>query len=304
MSILMSLRREWPLVAFTLLLPTSVAMYLFAFVLPRPALSLRPSLLTLAWALSTVALLAGPFHLGRPLRAPLIALNVAHSWLAREVVCSGLYVGLLFLHVLETRLQPSFLASRTIGAITLGFGVAAVLCGARAYVTPARPGWRFALLARSFALTGTTAALLLALVPLSTLAAVGSEAADRAGMWLLGAGIAGVVLQVGVAFNALWNLGLLRRPSAGPSLGRRLVRVALGLQVASLVALGVGISLERDTLVFMLALGAFTMAAWLYRLMLFASSGTLAVPLLAAKERRRRLVLALGDGHADGGKTP
>lgn len=96
---------EWPLVIFTLLMQTSVGCLLCALICYRRILTSLPSEQALAiiriplisaFILGGLGLLASVFHLGNPLHMFYTLLNVSSSWMSREVLVTGIYMGLLF----------------------------------------------------------------------------------------------------------------------------------------------------------------------------------------------------------------
>lgn len=90
-----TLRGEWSLVVFTTVIAV-LAAWLGAAQLGGSAV---PAWLFLGAGLSVMAL--GGLHLGRPSRAWRAGLNVATSWLSREIVLTSAFVGLGGLHLLD-----------------------------------------------------------------------------------------------------------------------------------------------------------------------------------------------------------
>ena len=296
----MSPRSEWPLVAFTLLFPTSVAMYCFSLLLPAALSILRPAAISLAWALAAVALLLTPFHLSRPLRAPLALAHLARSWLSREIWLATLWAGLITLHAFEPAAQWSIVASTAFSLATLAVGLAALGAGARAHHVPGRPGWRFGRTLLEFAGAGAGLALIAILGLFST-------AVDHGAIEFPGAAAG---LRIGALLPALaiglqwvyaeWQTRAFasapqRLPShPTPAAARRAQRVAAGLSGLALATLAGAAAFRPDTLLFLLALAAQAIAAWFYRRGFFARAFPLDVRGLAWAERRRRMSLAAG----------
>ena len=110
-----SLRKEWPLVVFTLLATWLVAAFtaseLGAFEMP-PWLFL---------SLATVGMGASTAHLGKPTRAWRAMLNVRGSWLSREIVLFSGFVGAV---------TVLFLVERIVGVALPMLATAAVAVGA------------------------------------------------------------------------------------------------------------------------------------------------------------------------------
>lgn len=108
-----------------------------------------------AGCMAAVGLLAASFHLGQPLRAWRVFLGLRTSWLSREAVLFGKYMGLLALAIVlmsvpyfESRL-PEGLASTipSWGAeaalwMTLAVGLAAVFSSGMIYIVTRRELWR------------------------------------------------------------------------------------------------------------------------------------------------------------------
>ncbi|MEM7357075.1 MAG: DmsC/YnfH family molybdoenzyme membrane anchor subunit, partial [Acidobacteriota bacterium] len=91
-----SLRKEWPLVAFTWIAALLVAAFV-ADAAGSPWFELSP------WAFFSLAALgmgASTAHLGKPLRAWRALLNWRHSWLSREIALFSAFAGLATLDFL------------------------------------------------------------------------------------------------------------------------------------------------------------------------------------------------------------
>lgn len=105
----------------------------------------------LSWIAAAIGLGASLAHLGQPLRAWRVFLNLRRSWLSREAVVFGGYFGLLSAAVgaiVIARAQPSFadLAlhfSLAFAIAALGVGLIGVFCSGMIYVDTHRQFWRF-----------------------------------------------------------------------------------------------------------------------------------------------------------------
>lgn len=121
------LRSEWSLVLFTVALPALVAWLGAGLAFPEraPALAVFAGIGGLALGLSTS-------HLGRPLRAWRAVLNWRTSWLSREALLAGAFVGLgsvalatpLFEGVVPAIARASALAGPLAAAAGLGLAIA------------------------------------------------------------------------------------------------------------------------------------------------------------------------------------
>ena len=144
--------REWPLIGFTLLSQAAVgAFWMIAagelFIARKSVWAAErvatvPVFLTVAGMLAGAALLSF-FHLGRPLRAPLVLNNVRRSWLSREILIELVFGGLV---VLNTLLVPHSPGSGTVQgaliALTAVAGVFFLFSMAKIYMLETVPAWR------------------------------------------------------------------------------------------------------------------------------------------------------------------
>jgi anaerobic dimethyl sulfoxide reductase subunit C (anchor subunit) len=142
--------REWALVAFTLLMQTSVGVLLVVTALhpfvtrgtahaPVRAFELP---LLVAGAGAALALVVSLAHLGQPLHAWLAVANVRTSWLSREIVLALLFTGAVVSVAALFRMESSSAAARlTVSVLAIALGVAAVYVMSRLYMVPAQPAW-------------------------------------------------------------------------------------------------------------------------------------------------------------------
>ena len=173
--------RECALVAFTLLMQTSVGIVLVLAALPLVQASavraggetwpltgrLETPFLVAAVA-AVLGLLASLLHLGQPLQAWLALANVRGSWLSREVVLAIVFVAALgalaLLHAGDRGGSSLRGAATTVAAVA---GLALVFAMARLYMAAGQPAWdSFTTPVTFFAST-----VLLGLVVIVTLAA-------------------------------------------------------------------------------------------------------------------------------------
>ncbi len=154
--------REWALVAFTLLIQTSVGVLLAVTVLHWFAArnpiqtSTRPLDVTVlvAAAGSVLALLASLAHLGNPQQAWLAVANARTSWLSREIVLAGAYAActVAVAVLLRTRSMPAAMQGATCMLAT-GLGLATIYAMSRLYMVPAQPAWNRIMTPASFLAT-------------------------------------------------------------------------------------------------------------------------------------------------------
>ncbi len=143
--------REWALVAFTLLMESSVGVLLVVVALQAFASragtthgSARAFDLALLAATGTalLALAASLLHLGQPLQAWLALSNVRTSWLSREVLLAASFTaacGLLTVISRGGHLSPWVREGMRL--LTALLGVAVVFAMSRLYMVPSQPVW-------------------------------------------------------------------------------------------------------------------------------------------------------------------
>jgi len=196
--------REWALVAFTLLMQTSVGIVLVRAVLalvqaPHPngggstwPLTGRLDTPTIvAAAAAALGLLASLLHLGQPVLAWLALANVRGSWLSREIALAIVFVAALAASALThagDRWAPVLRTAAT--ALAVVGGLALVFAMARVYMIAGQPAWD----RPTTPITFFASAILLGLVVIVTLAAPPLE--PRAARWLGGVAVAVLAFQV------------------------------------------------------------------------------------------------------------
>ncbi len=141
--------REWALVAFTLLMQTSVGVVLVVAVLQvlqaRGAAHAQTRLLDLPLLVAAIAgllgLAASLLHLGQPLQGWLAVANVRTSWLSREVALAILFVaaGAVFLAVRAG--NPGSALRPAAALVAAALGVALIVGMSRLYMVPSQPAW-------------------------------------------------------------------------------------------------------------------------------------------------------------------
>jgi len=107
----------------------------------------------LALGLGLLALAAATFHLGRPLYAFRAFIGLRRSWMSREIVVVGGFVGAALLYslslwgselpsILTEHLSPGLkFERRVLGLTTAALGVLTVICSAMIYVSTRRLFW-------------------------------------------------------------------------------------------------------------------------------------------------------------------
>ena len=125
---------------------------------------------TIALVIAGIGMGIAPLHLGQPLRAWRVFLGLRTSWLSREAVILGKYMGALtaavallwlplYADILPetiTNLIPSWAAKATLG-IALLLGIAGLLSSAMIYVVTRRQLWRMSRTFTRFLGTGLVA---------------------------------------------------------------------------------------------------------------------------------------------------
>lgn len=191
-----------------------------------------------ALAIAVFALGASVLHLGRPQYAFRAILGLKTSWLSREIVLFGGFVGLALGHAVAHRWLPGDLA-RIAGLAATGVGIAAVFGSAMVYAATKRPCWRLPLTGPLFFATtvagGTSAAAAIAF-------ALGSTASSQA---LAGLAAGAVALKLASEAILLAKAGdrrvspLRQRAQLllGPARALTFARFVFGLAGAAAMAL-------------------------------------------------------------------
>jgi anaerobic dimethyl sulfoxide reductase subunit C (anchor subunit) len=136
---------EWPLMTFTLLSQLAVGTFII-LMLVKASLGSQASQaskainfgFTAVGPVTLLALIFSVFHLGDPLGAPRSILNLASSWLSREILTAG---GFLVLWFAFWWLSHKGKESNALGWITALVGLTAVFSMASIYSSSIRPAW-------------------------------------------------------------------------------------------------------------------------------------------------------------------
>jgi Fe-S-cluster-containing dehydrogenase component/DMSO reductase anchor subunit len=134
---------HWPLVALLMLMPMAVGCGVADKMLNLPT----PALAVAGWAAGAAGLGLAGLHLGKPLRAWKIFLNLRRSWFSREAVVFGLWFPLAsaYLAVRLGWLPLPHGPIRSILAVgTATLGVFGLFCSVMIYADTQRVFWRFA----------------------------------------------------------------------------------------------------------------------------------------------------------------
>jgi len=182
--------RELALVAFTLLMQTSVGIVVVFAALPLPQASQAkaggywplvghlPTSLVVAAAAAALGLLASLLHLGQPLLAWLALANVRGSWLSREIALALLFVvalaGVVLTHG-DGRFAPFLRAAAT--ALAVAAGLALVFAMARLYMVAGQPAWDRLVTPVSFFASTMLLGLVVLVAPADSPLAPGAERA-------------------------------------------------------------------------------------------------------------------------------
>ncbi|MFC2172660.1 dimethyl sulfoxide reductase anchor subunit family protein [Acidobacteriota bacterium] len=157
------LKKEWPLIAFTLLTQLAVGFFLvagFVYVVvagrdaERTGDEIINPILPVIIAILALGAISASLHLGKPMRAVRAAVNIRTSWLSREMV-TGMFFGLLcclFGLIQFFDMGPKGLRIIVV-AITALSGLALVFAIARLYMLRTVPVWNRPATPVSFFLT-------------------------------------------------------------------------------------------------------------------------------------------------------
>ncbi|AGA68522.1 DMSO reductase anchor subunit [Desulfitobacterium dichloroeliminans LMG P-21439] len=156
-----------------------------------------------AAGLSIVGVLASLAHLGQPLHALNSLLNLGSSWLSREVLFSGLFMGIAVLYALVQWYKSDALAlSAGLRWIGSGVGLIAVFSMGKLYTTSSVPVWQgINTFVDFYATTIAVGALLFLVLSLKELQGVDKKVYGFAVL-------AAVILQAAVAIPYAIALGL------------------------------------------------------------------------------------------------
>jgi len=134
---------HWPLVALLMLMPMAVGCGVADKILNLPTTTLA----ICGWAAGAAGLALAGLHLGKPLRAWKVFLNLRKSWFSREAMAFGLWFPLAsaYLAVRLGWIPLSHGPLRSALAVgTVALGALGLFCSVMIYVDTRRAFWRFA----------------------------------------------------------------------------------------------------------------------------------------------------------------
>lgn len=221
-------KRDWALVAFTLLMQSAIGTLLVAAAASLAGVDGRAfdaPLVVAAWA-SVLALAASLLHLGRPARAWLALANVRSSWLSREIVASVVFVVALGIVAALRRSGGSALFP------IVAVGVFVAYAMSRLYMVPAQPAWNRLLTPVAFFVS----ALLLGAVIVLATSALEPDLARRLA-------VVAIALAIGQGgLTSIYAAGLPAEPAAAISIG------SIGSTVTWLTAARIGAAIAAIAL--------------------------------------------------------
>ncbi len=142
---------EWPLVAFTLLVQSSVGVVIFTALYfcwieketgnQKATAAMKPVLLISA-ILGCLGLLVSTMHMGYPWNAFHALRHISSSWLSREIVFAALYLGALCLYTLIVLIKGKM--NKSILAFIGLLGLIDVFCMASLYFNTSMMTWMHA----------------------------------------------------------------------------------------------------------------------------------------------------------------
>ncbi|WP_369309275.1 dimethyl sulfoxide reductase anchor subunit family protein [Providencia rettgeri] len=139
---------EWPLVAFTLLVQSSVGVVIFSALYfcwiekevgTQQSTTIMKPVLILAAILGCLGLLASTLHMGYPWNAFHALRHISSSWLSREVVFAAVYLGALCLYTLVVLIKGRM--NNTILALIGLLGLIDIYCMASLYFNTSMVTW-------------------------------------------------------------------------------------------------------------------------------------------------------------------
>lgn len=136
--------QDMPLLIFTLCMQGAIGAMLWAVVfrLKDSKAPLYKTNTLVALVLSGIGIVASLLHLGQPLLALTSLLNIATSWLSREILFSGGFFGLLLVYWWLERGEKAAGARNALGYLTVLVGLGAIFTMGRLYMEGIMPAWQ------------------------------------------------------------------------------------------------------------------------------------------------------------------
>jgi anaerobic dimethyl sulfoxide reductase subunit C (anchor subunit) len=136
---------EWPLVIFTILVQMSVGLLIVSELACLTGGAAARDLLKgrefFSLVLGVAGLLFSFGHLGTPTHSPFAILNLAHSWLSREILCTSAFLGCLVVLTITRHIVLFRAFSRLVAAVAGLLGLATIFVMSRVYMIVTVPAW-------------------------------------------------------------------------------------------------------------------------------------------------------------------
>lgn len=145
---------ELPLITFTISIQAAIGTIVFMMIAKTVQKDQEFKIAAfLAAVLSVVGVLASLLHLGTPTRALNALSNLGSSWLSREVLFSGIFMGLVVLYAILVYVKPAAKSAlNAIGWFSALIGLIDVFMMAKVYTTSSIIAWQsFATFAEFYA---------------------------------------------------------------------------------------------------------------------------------------------------------
>ena len=135
---------DLPLLIFTLCMQGAIGAMLWSVILrlKDSKTPLNKTNTLVALVLAAVGIVASLLHLGQPLLAITSLLNVASSWLSREILFSGGFFGLLLIYWWLERGEKAAGARNALSYLTVLVGLSAIYTMGRLYMAGIMPAWQ------------------------------------------------------------------------------------------------------------------------------------------------------------------
>jgi anaerobic dimethyl sulfoxide reductase subunit C (anchor subunit) len=136
---------EWPLVYFTILVQMSVGLLIVSEVACLAGGAAARDLLrgreSFSFVLGVAGLAFSFGHLGTPMHSPFALLNLGHSWLSREILCTSAFLASLVALAITRHTSPFKAFAGPVGVAAFLLGLATVYVMSRVYTLVTVPAW-------------------------------------------------------------------------------------------------------------------------------------------------------------------